>query len=90
MKLLDLITDYLYTGRNYKIFNLCEIKKDTLANYKENLKTKMTKNLNKGTFEFVCEVDGIFPKEIKLLIINMILKLDNWHDLGIFIDFYSD
>ena len=83
MKLLDNITDYLYTGDHYNLYYLNEIEKNTLACYKENLKTKMIKNLNKGIFEFVYSVDGIFPKELKLLIINMILKLDNWHNLGI-------
>ena len=83
MKLLDNITDYLYTGNHYNLYYLNKIDKNTLACYKENLKTKMIKNLNKGIFEFVCSVDGIFPKELKLLIINMILKLNNWHNLGI-------
>ena len=92
MKLLDLITDYLYTNNLGNLWcGYPEIENDTLALYREKLKIKMILDfIDKGLFEFIHRLDRIFqiPKEIKLIIINMFIKLDNWHNVGISIDIF--
>ena len=61
-----------------------------LASYKGNLKIKMIQNfIDRGMLEYIRVFDIFLPlSELKLLIINLFMKLDNWHNLGISIDFF--
>lgn len=78
----DLDSDeYIYTNGKYDRVYL-----------QKNVKIKMIHNLiNEGILEYIRLFHKFFlPKEIKLLIINVFMKMDNWNNLGICIDFCSN
>ena len=97
MAQLDFVTHYLYTNGNcsYKsdlmgnIYHVDEIGtfSHILPSYKENVRTKMISNLinDEGLFEFIRRIDYILliPKEIKLFIMILFMKLDNWNNVGV-------
>ena len=98
MAQLDYLTDYLYTNSDYSFIRangersvkIIPPSPDMLASYRENIKTKMIQSfINKGISDFMRVVNNILPKELILVIIDMFMKLDNWHNLGFSINFYS-
>ena len=79
--------DYLYfkNNKNYSYSN-------TFAFHNKNLRTMMIGDLiNKNILKYIRALDSILPiHELKLLIINIFMKLDNWDNLGMHINFCPD
>ena len=99
IKTLDLLTHYLYTNGDHELFyqNESSITRnyptpDIITSHKENLKNKMIGDLlEKNILQYICVIDKFLQiRELKLLIINTFMKLDNWHNVGISINFCSD
>ena len=57
----------------------------------KNLKTKMIQNfINTGMLEYLRVLDIFLPTDLKLLIINLFMQMDNWDNLGIQMDFCTN
>lgn len=91
MKQLDLFANYLHTNGEYSLDYWCGNfypKPDKeLVDTKTLLKTKMIDQLiSVGILEYTRAFNSIsLISEIQSLILNIILELDNWHNLGFFI-----
>ena len=96
MENLDFLTHYLYTKGNIQILYTItdgtliqnNIYPDTIISYSENLRAKMISSLIKdGILGYLQAIDNVFPIEIKMIFINMFMKLDNWHNVGLYMKF---
>ena len=86
MEQLDLLTHYLYTN------SFIQPSSDILASYKKNVRTTMISNFinDEGLFEFLRRIDYtlLIPKEIKLFIMILFMKLDNWDNVGVHMNIF--
>ena len=97
MEKLDFLTHYLYTEYNtqqqciFSVNNLLGryVSPDTIFPYTKNLKVKMISSLiNDGILRYLQAIDNVMPIiEIKLTFINVFMKLDNWHNVGLYMQF---
>lgn len=98
MENLDFLTHHLYTCGDNKQHTLYVIENgryiqqavspDAIIPYTENLKVKMISSLiNEGILRYLQAIDNIFPTEIKIILINMFIKLDNWHNIGFYMKY---
>ena len=97
-KQLDFLTHYLYTRGDNRQQTLYVMRRalllrqyvcpDAIIPYRENLKLKMIESLiNDGILTFSQAIGNILPIEIKLIIINMVMKLDNWYNVGLYMKY---
>ena len=100
MEQLDFLTHYLYTngGKDPEIFYLnkgiCKNhpSRDTLVSYRENLKTKMIITLIEENILKHIQIlhDFYLPTELKLMIINMFMEINNWNNVGFFVGIFKE
>jgi hypothetical protein len=95
---LDLLTHYIYTNGNYGIalggkpFIIYKNNKyPDMSLCKNSIRSKMIQNLiNQNILYYFHALEYIFPiPEIKLVIIDMFIKSENWNTLGLSINYWS-